>query len=72
MASHIGVLETWQESWNTPGSWLKRSVAEELVGKGLAVWVSRRLIKKVVDGKLPVKTVRAPKQLGMRVSRWPG
>lgn len=68
----IGVLEPWQEDLDKPCFHLKRSVAEDLVNRGFALWaVPHRVIKKINSERLPV-TPRAPKQLGMRVFKWPG
>jgi HEAT repeat protein len=66
----IGVLEFWQEAVDRPSYFLKRSVAEDLVGRGFAVWaVPRRVIKKLNNERLPIRP-RAPRQLGIRVSKW--
>lgn len=66
----VGVLEPWQAATDRPNFHLKMSIAEDLVARGHAVWaVPRKRIQKIVAGNLPILP-RAPKQLGMRVSKW--
>jgi hypothetical protein len=67
----IGVLEPWQDATYRPSFHLKKSIAEDLVNRGFAVWaVPGRIIQKITTGNLPVR-VRAPRKLGMVVTKWP-
>lgn len=67
----IGVLESWQDATYRPSFHLKKSVAEDLVKRGFAVWtVPGRVIQKLTAERLPVR-VRAPRQLGLAVTKWP-
>jgi hypothetical protein len=68
----IGLLEPWQNTTDKTRYFLKKSVAESLVQKGHAVWVTPRRVRKVDIGWVPItpRATRAPKQLGFAVYKW--
>ncbi len=71
MSMRIGVLEHWQDMTFRPNYHIKKSIAEDLVARGFAIWlVPSKTIQKVSEERLPVR-VRAPRQLGMVVTKWP-
>src|ERR1700691_4870478 len=70
-AMRIGVLNHWQGILERPQFHLKKSVAEDLVSRGLAVWVEPSRVIQRAKSATPSTPPRAPRQLGVTVTRGP-
>lgn len=58
MARKIGVLDIHQRDTDRPTTYIKRSAAELLCRRLVAVWVTRHLIRNVAIHHIPSKTMR--------------
>jgi hypothetical protein len=62
----VGVLQMGQFPTERPSFYVKKSVAEDLVIRGHALWIEPgRVIQRLVP------PIRAPKQLGFATVKWP-
>jgi DNA-binding transcriptional LysR family regulator len=69
MRKGIGVLNPGEDATFRPSFHIKKSVAEDLVRRGLAIWlVPEHTIQKLANERLV--RAYAPKQLGI-TSSWP-